>query len=80
MFRFLFCRHIEEFHKFFGAILFIQIFESVVGLSVTLSLLLFNDFLSDVINFVLKVVCTSGQIFEIAIFCYLGNEIYTSVS
>lgn len=70
-------RIVEQYHGFLASVLFIQIVQSVVVFSMTLIILITAN--KGAVYFANKLTYLIALLYEMAMFCYLGNEIYFSV-
>lgn len=77
---FCFCRNFREYHELCGIVLFYQIFEAVGALTLSTLIAFLTGGLADKEMLFWNVVYVSGQLLEIALFCYFGNEINYSVN
>lgn len=74
------CSCVKEFHELFGAIMFLEIIQSVALLSGCVMLILFTG--GDESTYLLiglKISYLFAQLCEIGGYCYLGNEISYAV-
>lgn len=74
---FLLYRIVDKYHEFLAFVLFVQIGQSVILFSVTLIVLITSEIGS--VYFINKLIYLLVMLYEMAIFCYLGNEIHYSV-
>lgn len=72
------CRIVEKYHGFLAFVLFVQIVQSVIVFSMTLIILLTTN--KGPVYFANKLIYLIALLYEMAVLCYLGNEIYFSVN
>lgn len=70
-------RIVNQYHGFLSFVLFVQILQSVIVFSMTLYIIITAN--NGAVYIANKLTYLVALLYETAMFCYLGNEIYYSV-